>query len=189
MNAVTKTEDEAFVTALQAGDVDSLRRLLRKDAPTPARPAPQRPGSPQNIYQDLPHIIVQVGSCSLKLVRTKVMGKVVWPAGHAMALFLLNNFASDTVGSDVGQACFVEIGAGSALTSLVVGAACTRRFPLTLATDFTETGMQLIEANAILNASSLERSNFKAARFNVKERLSLASLLNLHAADSPRDVT
>ena len=89
----------SFDTVLAAGDVDELRRLLRAAATTSEEPAPSHAelasdcGRP-NMYVGAEHIVLTLSRrCPpVQLVSTRVMGKVVWPAGHAVALYLCEHF-------------------------------------------------------------------------------------------------
>ena len=160
-------------TVLASGDVDELRRLLQASmgkAPVEYAPEEQAASCAEptdvfsNIYSCAQHIVLTLAkSCPpLKLVSTRVMGKVVWPAGHAISLFLWEHFADSVTQTEAEaldffapvatptvitrqRSIFLEVGAGSGAPALVAAGACSQAFPFVVATDFTEAGVQLLE--------------------------------------------
>lgn len=186
---------------LLSGDVDSLRRFLKHSDPQQdSHSDPQREGSPcslapvaahrlqhslptcVNMYSDLKHILVPLSPDrpSIKLVNTRVMGKIVWPAGHALALHLSCSF-SDSPYLNSSRAIFLEVGAGSGLPSMVAAIACSHTFPLVLATDFVEQGVQLLQANAERNHCRVE-----CALLDVSQRMALSHLLDTELSRTER---
>ncbi|KAL1508690.1 hypothetical protein AB1Y20_004785 [Prymnesium parvum] len=176
----------AMEALVAAGDVDALRRFLRHgSAANVAEPPLPRPST--NMYASADHIVLRLApDCPpLRLVSSRVMGKVVWPAGHAVALHLCESFADRHHPSpSPPPSIFLEVGAGAGVTALAAAAVCGRAFPLVLATDFTEAGVQLLEENAARNHSRL-----RCARLDVCEEGALCAALDAHMCDGlPRDV-
>ena len=134
---------ESIEAALAAGDVDALRKLLSggktaEPPPAPARAAP-------TIFDGRHWLRLRLtDGPTVELLQYRVMGKVVWPAAHALAELLLEAWRAprDEV------VTLVEVAAGAGLPSLVAASeACSACFARVVATDFTEEGVQLLRAN------------------------------------------
>ena len=171
----------SFDAALAAGDVDAMRRLLQERSGGKAPKIPELPPTTHPaaakalLYRKTPTFRFPVrDDLAVTLVQTRVMGKVVWPAGHSLACQVLEE------GERQPRAAFVEVGAGSGLPSLVAARACANSYHPIMATDFTEAGEQLLRANAAHNGVAmhverLELSEEHGALAEMVERVVLAS--------------
>lgn len=191
----SEMQEDILSAVLSTGDVDLLRRLLRHGesalspvhAPT-SQAWPQTP--PQSMFSSVEHIVLRLNcEYALKLISSRVMGKVLWPAGHAMSLLLLERLTDnavrqnlDVVRSTIGNSfadtihrsrVFVEVGAGSGAPSLTASAMSNHHFTFVVATDFTEVGVQLLEANIQCNGSRA-----RASYLDITDALSLCHLLD-----------
>lgn len=135
---------ESIEAALAAGDVDAVRKLL--SGGKTAEPPPASPRAAPTICDGRHWLQLRLadGGPMVELLQYRVMGKVVWPAAHALAELLLEAWRAPR-GEDV---TLVEVAAGAGLPSLVAASeACAACFARVVATDFTEEGVQLLRAN------------------------------------------
>lgn len=176
---------------LASGDVDRLRQMLKDSAESPsagdkrAEPsvAASRPSGGFSdpgslaLFRDRPLLkIPLLGALELRIRSVRTMGKILWPAGHAVALQLAKGTGSCPSG-------LVEIGAGAAAPSLT--AAARGVMGGVVATDAFEANVALIRHNAELNGGSLKL----CCRLDVSDHEMLHRVVNEHAVDllgSPR---
>lgn len=168
-----------LASATLSGDVDAVRRLLRHG--TENEPIKQSTSAPSSasLFADQPLLQIALGGTKLQLRSRRTMGKVLWPAGHAVALQIALLSKSSTLPC---QASLVEIGAGAAVPSLV--AAATGAFKAVLATDFVEEVVALIRHNASLNGSVLRNST----RLDVGDEQMLSRVVDEHNLVGPAAV-
>jgi predicted nicotinamide N-methyase len=154
-------EDAALRGVLAAGDVDELRRLLKhgtmesseSSSPTvPERPVITATATSRNLFTDRP--LLQLGitpSMTLKVRSFRTMGKLCWPAGHAVALMIAKRSSCPT---PVRPFAMLEVGAGTGIPSLA--AAAGGAFSLgVVATDCFDDNIQLLRHNDRLNGERL----------------------------------
>ena len=180
-------ESDALASLLASGDVDAIRQLLRqgnhaepdeRPAASAAEAAPaaasvlaaSASAAATGLFADRPLLRVTINGIELQLRSYRTMGKVLWPAGHAVALQLASLGPSSAL-SSVG---LIEIGAGAAVPSLV--AATTGGFNAVLATDAFEENVALIRHNAALNGRRLEA----IVRLDVGDRSMLTRIVEAH---------
>ena len=165
---------------LTSGDVDAVRRMLKHGAAADttkeaAHPPPSRSVDPHQkvggLFADRMQLKIKIGSLDpLSISSYRTMGKVLWPAGHAVANLLAGHSAHQTS----HEACLLEFGAGCAVPSLV--AAVTGRYQTVVSTDCFEENVQLIKYNSELNGECLTA----AVRLDVAEHPMLASIVQDH---------
>ena len=167
---------------LAAGDVDALRRLLKHgdDTPPPEAaatppstaaklPAASPPTTDYDLFADRPMLRLSIESVNLRLRSVRTMGKLLWPAGHAVAQMLARLPPPPT------PAALLELGAGAGVPSLI--AAASGAFARgVLATDCFEENLQLIRHNDTLNGARLTAT----ARLDVGEKGALQALVAQH---------
>ena len=158
---------DALRTLLASGDVDALRLLLKQGDAAPA-PTPARAPAAPNLFSDRPLLRLSIEHVTMHLRSVRTMGKLVWPAGHAVALLIARRTARS---SPPLPLALIEIGAGAAVPSLV--AAATGAFSQgVVATDFTEPNVELVRHHAELNGLAL-----RAERLDVGEGGALVELV------------
>ena len=179
---------------LASGDVDAIRRLLkeassasveelRAEAPNAQAPGLSAPvksvaakyhaadsfAHSGTLLPDCTPIKLVIGECELQIYNRRVMGKLLWPAGHAVAQ-LIARVPTTLAASHLAV---LEVGAGAAVPSLVAAAIGARKV---IATDFTEEGVELIRYNDSLNGRKLTACE----RLDVREHSSSLELLRQH---------
>ena len=134
---------ESIEAALAAGDVDAVRKLLSGGKTAEPPPAPPRVAPTICDGRHWLRLRLTDGP-TVELLQYRVMGKVVWPAAHALAELLLEAWRAPR-----GEVVtLVEVAAGAGLPSLVAASeACAACISRVVATDFTEEGVQLLTAN------------------------------------------
>ena len=170
---------------LAAGDVDSLRRLLKHgnsdtDQSAPAKavtPAIKATAASTALFAHRPILQMPIEHMTLRLRSVRTMGKLLWPAGDAVARLLLR------LPPPPQPTAMLEIGAGAAVPSLVAAAHGTFTRGV-VATDAFEEVVQLVCHHDELNGARLTA----AERLDVAERGALHSIVEarfgLHA-DAP----
>ena len=153
--------------ALASGDVDAVRRLL-----TGGKSVPPPLSASNNLFHGRHWLKLQLaGGLAVELLQYRVMGKVVWPAAHALAELLLES-ASEKAPEE-RCAAFVEVAAGAGLPSLVAASStCGGAFGRVVATDFTEEQVQLLDANDERNG----------------RRIAATATLDLTSEDAPAEL-
>ena len=170
---------------LASGDVDAVRRFLKHDLePSSHQPAEERreraelhpARSSSSLFARQPVIKLAIGNVALQLCSHRSMGKIVWPAGHAVGALL-----SKLSERDAGRFSLIEVGAGAGVPSLVAAAVGLR----SVATDFTEECVELLVHNDALNGHRLGA----CARLDVAEHSELKRLMASHGLfDAPAQV-
>ena len=142
---------------LAVGDVDAVRRLLKQgEAQQPTTPDPEPPPKPAieptttaaQLFADRPIVQLSVEQITLQLKSVRTMGKLLWPAGESVARIFTRLAPASP------PALLIELGAGSAVPSLVA-AACGIFARGVVATDCFEEYLQLCRHNDSLNGSRL----------------------------------
>lgn len=178
----------ALQQLLASGDVDALRRMLKHGAaeaeeavaaPAAAASSPSSSSialcaaaSSQDsaLFAGRKSVKFVVGNAfPVQLCDYRSMGKLVWPAGHAVAE-VFARIPSEAVSSSLAV---VEVGAGAGVPSLVAAAVGAR---VAIATDFTEECVELLRHNDALNGRKLT----ECVRLDVGEHSSLEELLRQH---------
>ena len=188
-NGVNENADGVMEELLLSGDVDAVRRLLRNQSlnakandTSRSSPASAPSGGPQTasaasaedlLFASRPLLRVSIGDINLQLRSVRTMGKVLWPAGHAVAMRIATR--SKVANCPV---VLIEIGAGAAVPSLI--AAATGAFRAVVATDCFEEEVALIRHNAKLNGGKLAA----VARLDVGENAMLTRVVLDHASSS-----
>ena len=161
-------DGEAMRNMLASGDVDALRRLLKHgdaQAPTP----PPVAAASTSLFSDRPLHQITAHHVTLEFRGVRTMGKLIWPAGHAVALQLAH---SASVRPPPQPLAMLEIGAGAGIASLV--AAASGAFARgVIATDCFEEVVELIRHNDVLNGHALAA----AIRLDIGERGALRTLV------------
>ena len=141
-----------------AGDQEAARKILSSDwtqvddddtadkRPAVKKIVPKKPAP--SLFSDRPLLKLSIGDYTLSLRSYRTMGKLLWPAGHAVALMLAQ--LSDSP-EPVG---LVEIGAGAAVPSLIAAAGHIFSRGV-VATDFVEENVELIKHNDELNGTKI----------------------------------
>lgn len=177
--------DSADIQALlSSGDVDAVRRMLRfsSQAADASQSRPMESSShaqaadsvATHLFGDRQLLKIKIGDIELKLRSVRTMGKVLWPAGHAIAL----KIAALATNSSCSRVALIEVGAGSAVPSLA--AAAVGAFRTVVATDCFEEELALIRHNAGLNGKKLT----SVARVDVSDAQMLARVVKEYASPS-----
>ncbi len=171
---------------LASGDVDAVRRLLKHEEAAPSAEEPPGPAvsaasdhdllspadrllHPSALFVGKGSVRLVMGACELRVCNHRSMGKLLWPAGHAVAEML----AGVAPAAAASSLAVLEIGAGAGVPSLVAAKVGARS---TIATDFTEECVELLRHNDVLNGRKLT----DCARLDVSEHSCLLELLRQH---------
>lgn len=165
---------------LSSGDVDAVRRMLRHGSAESDNEVAERSktyaggghGRKSTLFADRMQLKVCMGGEPLAICSYRTMGKVLWPAGHAVAKLLACSPCHARTADHKPH--LLEFGAGCAVPSLV--AAAGPYFEAVLATDCFEENVQLIVHNSKLNGNRLKA----AMRLDVSDHQMLASIVHQH---------
>ena len=76
-------DQQQLQALLQSGDVDLIRRVLKHGDAALAPATPPRPPPPPSRYLSAEHLILPLDNgLTLRLVSSRVMGKVLWPCAQ-----------------------------------------------------------------------------------------------------------
>lgn len=178
---------------LLSGDIDALRLRLKEGGPPTAKTQPAtQPAFFQNacippdvertqpsitahksLFADRPKLRITIEGVSLHLRGVRTMGKLLWPAGHAIAKLLA------TAPAPPVAAALLEFGAGAGVPSLI--AAGSGRFARgVVATDAFDENVHLLRHHDELNGGKLTA----AALLDVWEKGALTALVAQHFGTS-----
>ena len=129
----------------------------------------------RTLFAARPLIRVTIGPMEVQMRSYRTMGKMVWPAAHALANLFGARLCGGAMRPCVERCSLLEFGAGAGVPSIV--AARSGWFDAVLATDFTEEGVELLRHNDQLNGAPIRGIE----RLDVSERGALAKALERHA--------
>ena len=146
---------------LVSGDVDALRRLLKRESYEEAATVAAPPSSnqlllqsadrllqPSTLFASRPSVRLPIGAFEVLICNHRSMGKLLWPAGQAIAEML----AGVTPAAAASSLAVLEIGAGAGVPALIAAQVGAR---VAIATDFTEESVELLRYNDGLNGQRL----------------------------------
>ena len=158
---------------LASGDVDALRRLLKRESN-------EEPESlllqsvdlllqPSTLFASRPSVRLSFGTFEVEICNHRSMGKLLWPAGQAIAEML----AGVAPAAAASSLAVLEIGAGAGVPALIAAQVGAR---VAIATDFTEESVELLRYNDGLNGQRLTG----CARLDVGEPSCMLECLRQH---------
>ena len=182
--AATSATDDALANLLAAGDVDAVRRSLQAQlgiATTAARPLEP---PPRRLHASAPAMRISVRGHNFALVGERTMGKVSWPAGHALADWILER--GDAAGDAPTAATLVEVGAGCGLPALAAAAlGRAAGWSCVAATDFVEHAVELLRENVVRNAAQIHVARLDAVEGGVAALSAVIDEAETAAAAAP----
>ena len=182
--AATSATDDALANLLAAGDVDAVRRSLQAQlgiATTAARPLEP---PPRRLHASAPAMRISVRGRNFALVGERTMGKVSWPAGHALADWILER--GDAAGDAPPEATLVEVGAGCGLPALAAAAlGRAAGWSCVAATDFVEHAVELLRENVVRNAAQIHVARLDAVEGGVAALSAVIDEAETAAAAAP----
>ena len=161
-----------FQKLLASGDVDALRRLLKRESNKEAESLLQSADlllQPSTLFASRPSVRLSFGTFEVEICNHRSMGKLLWPAGQAIAEML----AGVTPAAAASSLAVLEIGAGAGVPALIAAQVGAR---VAIATDFTEESVELLRYNDRLNGQKLTG----CARLDVGEPSCMLECLRQH---------
>ena len=127
---------------------------------------------------------ISVRGHNFALVGERTMGKVSWPAGHALADWILER--GDAAGDAPPEATLVEVGAGCGLPALAAAAlGRAAGWSCVAATDFVEHAVELLRENVVRNAAQIHVARLDAVEGGVAALSAVIDEAETAAAAAP----
>ena len=169
----------------RAGEPAGLRRRSLQ-APLGIATAAARPLEPpaRRLHASAPAMRISVRGHNFALVGERTMGKVSWPAGHALADWILER--GDAAGDAPPAATLVEVGAGCGLPALAAAAlGRAAGWSCVAATDFVEHAVELLRENVVRNAAQIHVARLDAVEGGVAALSAVIDEAETAAAAAP----
>ena len=158
---------------LASGDVDALRRLLKRESNEEPESLLLQSADlllqPSTLFASRPSVRLSFGTFEVEICNHRSMGKLLWPAGQAIAEML----AGVAPAAAASSLAVLEIGAGAGVPALIAAQVGAR---VAIATDFTEESVELLRYNDRLNGQKLTG----CARLDVGEPSCMLECLRQH---------